>query len=256
MNWAQINNMRKKHIRFGERMFRRMYSRARTELRRRMERVETFGELEMLVAQTEIEENVTEAFEVFYRRAGVDFAQQTYRRFKSATGMEVKEDEGLISMWELMMTAYVLDECGEKIANVINTHRTTYQRILNGAVRQGMDEGWGVERVSREILRQGIRREKWQAMRIARTEVLSASNYGSLKGAESTGIPMVKRWVASSAADPREDHQAMDGVVVNFQDMFQLPSGVRLEYPGDPSGPASEIINCQCGCITEPKKEL
>ena len=258
MNWQQIDNARKKHIRFGERLFRRMFSVTRTQLAQQLNRAETTGQIESIIDNFIFDEDITNAFEVFYRRAGVDFAKQTYRRFKSAVGFEVKQEdtEQLVPMWEAMMAAFVLDECGVKIASVGTTHRATYKRILDKAVQEGMNEGWGVEKVAREILKQGTRTEKWQAMRIARTEVLSASNYGSLKGAETTGIPMQKVWLPSSSPDPREDHQAMSGERVGMNDLFTLPSGERLEYPGDPSGSLEEIINCRCGVAMEPKEDI
>jgi len=198
---------------------------------------------------------VEEAFNNLYTRTGVDFAKQEYKRFKSSAGQyQRKEEEDFEGMWREMMLALVANECAEKIRSIRNTSKLTYKRLLDQAVREGLDEGWGIEKISRQILREGRRTEKWQAMRIARTEVLSASNYGSLKGAETTGIPMIKRWVSTVAAEPREDHQAMVGRAVDLQNPFELPSGNSLMYPGDPSAPMSETINCQCGIVNEAKQ--
>jgi len=39
---------------------------------------------------------------------------------------------------------------------------------------------------------------------------------------------------------------AMDGVRVPLNENFNV-DGEMLEYPGDPSGSAGNIINCRCG---------
>lgn len=43
----------------------------------------------------------------------------------------------------------------------------------------------------------------------------------------------------------RHSHQDADGQTVGMQDAFQV-GGYDLQYPGDPSGPASQIVNCRC----------
>ena len=257
MNWQQINRRRMKHIRYGERLFSRMYGAIRSDLSEQFRAAQSTGELEAIVERMTIDADVEEAFNNLYTRTGVDFAKQEYKRFKSAAGQyQRKEEDDFEGMWREMMLAFVANECGEKIRSIRRTFRLTYGRALDGAVQQGLDEGWGVEKISKRILTEGRRREKWQAMRIARTEVLSASNYGSLKGAETTGIPMIKRWVATVATEPRGDHQQMVGREADLDKPFLLPSGEQIMYPGDPGASLEETINCQCGVVNEPKTDV
>jgi hypothetical protein len=51
-----------------------------------------------------------------------------------------------------------------------------------------------------------------------------------------------KRWHSSGKAHPREEHESLNGVTVDFNDDF--PGG--RPYPHAPGLPADEVINCGC----------
>lgn len=89
-----------------------------------------------------------------------------------------------------------------------------------------------------------------RAVTIARTEVVSASNAGSLAGASALGPygPERKQWLATIDSRTRDSHMAADGQVVAMTEQFDV-GGALLEYPGDPSGPAREVVNCRCTVI-------
>lgn len=58
-----------------------------------------------------------------------------------------------------------------------------------------------------------------------------------------------KRWLHTSSADPRETHLSIVGTELPMDEPFELPSGVRMMYPGDSSmgaGP-DDLIHCKCG---------
>lgn len=61
----------------------------------------------------------------------------------------------------------------------------------------------------------------------------------------STRLPgMKKQWGSSGRRENRPLHQAIIGQVVEVDEPFILPNGVKLMYPRDPKAPASETINC------------
>ena len=256
MNWTQINNKRKKHVRYGERVFGRMFQIIRSQIADILRQVDTVGEIESAMDGVVFDEDIDHAFDVFYRKVGVDFAKSTYRSLKGCDDRELKEDlSELERMWEMYMAAFVAEQAGPKIEAVRRTLLATYRRQIDKAVQEGLDQGWGVDKIARQILKEGRRAEKWQAMRIARTEVLSASNYGSAQGAEATGETLVKEWLISPSPDQREDHLAMVGTTIDYEQDFILPSGERLFLPGDPGGALDEIINCRCGVSFKPKQD-
>jgi SPP1 gp7 family putative phage head morphogenesis protein len=86
--------------------------------------------------------------------------------------------------------------------------------------------------------------EKYRAARIARTESGIAGNAGINEGFHQAGVK-TKRWLASRDEKVRDTHNIADGQEVAVSDPFDV-GGFLLNHPGDPSGPAGEIINCRC----------
>ena len=88
--------------------------------------------------------------------------------------------------------------------------------------------------------------ERYRAERIARTEVISASNMSSQAGALATGIPLDKTWIPLIDDKTRDSHRmqpvGVGGEVVDINELFS--NGLLL--PGDPNADAEEVINCRC----------
>ena len=76
---------------------------------------------------------------------------------------------------------------------------------------------------------------------IAQSGVTSAANFGSHEGARQGGLRQ-KVWQAQFSADPREEHQAMNGETVAIGDLFS--NGAR--WPGDPVLGAEGNNHCHC----------
>ncbi|HJQ99693.1 MAG TPA: phage portal protein, partial [Candidatus Polarisedimenticolaceae bacterium] len=84
-----------------------------------------------------------------------------------------------------------------------------------------------------------------RAERIARTEVVSASNAGNLDAIKQAGAER-KEWLSSRDEKVRETHDVLDGTEVPVGEDFVSPSGATLAFPGDPNAPGDEVINCRC----------
>jgi hypothetical protein len=88
---------------------------------------------------------------------------------------------------------------------------------------------------------------------IARTEVISASNAGSLQGAKQSGLEIMKRWIATPDDDIRETHADLLGSpAIGMDELFEVGDSYG-EFPGDPSLSAEERINCRCTIAYERK---
>jgi|SRR5215207_666590 len=83
------------------------------------------------------------------------------------------------------------------------------------------------------------------AERIARTEVISASNQGADVRVRSLGAdaPPFKQWLSTLDGRTRPSHVRADGQVVPLRDPFEV-GGARLAVPGDPTAPFEEVVNC------------
>jgi uncharacterized protein with gpF-like domain len=91
---------------------------------------------------------------------------------------------------------------------------------------------------------------------IARTEIMSASNSGTIAGAEVSGYRYNKVWISTFDARTRSiskgdefDHLAMDGSTVNQDAKFNV-QGDQISFPCDPRGQPGNVINCRCAVAT------
>jgi hypothetical protein len=100
--------------------------------------------------------------------------------------------------------------------------------------------------------------------RIANTEIPSFKNLGKHTVYKAAGVERL-RWVSvidsrtrpAQEKVPRANHIVMDKSETLLGVPFSMAvSGAKMYYPGDPSGPAYEVINCRCTImpIKKPKR--
>jgi len=189
-------------------------------------------------------EIITNMLTQIYVLVGSEFALNTFRNFKSFQDIETKQDEALINNWGEIMRAYISVKGGEKIIGISKENLRVVRRILAVSAAQGLS----IPNTAKEFRSQWSTMTKARAVRIARTELISASNKGAIEGARSTGIPMQKEWISTRDTSTRQDgfdHVTPDGQLVDLNVDF-LISEETLEHPGDPSGSPGNVINCRC----------
>lgn len=98
---------------------------------------------------------------------------------------------------------------------------------------------------------------RWEAaaQRVARTEAVGAYNGGTqaaAAAAAAAGERLVKEWLATHDSRTRPSHAAADGQRRALEQPFTV-GGWPLMFPGDPAGPASEVINCRCTQLILPE---
>ena len=114
----------------------------------------------------------------------------------------------------------------------------------------------GSRRINTMVDRYRQRFLSLRAETIARTEGLRAVNQARQEALrqmlEQTDIEpsrVVRIWRATLDARVRDTHAAMNRQERGLNDRFQSPSGARLLFPGDPTAPGHETINCRCVVI-------
>lgn len=121
----------------------------------------------------------------------------------------------------------------------------TTMKQLRTLIKDGEVEGLAVSEIARDIRQKIPSISNVRANTIARTETHSAAGYANESAAEATGLNLKKEWVAFIDGREREAHAEADGQVVNRDEDFTV-DGEQLQYAGDPSGSAGNIINCRC----------
>ena len=92
-----------------------------------------------------------------------------------------------------------------------------------------------------------------QARRVAQTErtrVQSQARWQAGQEAKEMGIRVVNEW-STRMVNSRESHIALNGTVKPQGEPFRTVWGNELMYPGDPSAPAREVINCHCVLVPD-----
>ncbi len=160
--------------------------------------------------------------------------------------------------WIEQAQSYVKRNLEDRIVEVWSESKTQYTKALREATEAALDQGLGVEQTQRRI-RTLVNRKLggdiniWRARRIAQTELVSATNYGTHIGqreAVANGAMIKKQWlVRSGAKNPRHELcSGLDGQTRDVDKDFDV-CGEPLMYPGDPKGSAGNTINCRCVSI-------
>lgn len=141
--------------------------------------------------------------------------------------------------------------------SVIPITNTQKQHILQ-VLAKGTAEGWGVEKMAKEIT--GSPYTRRHARVVVRTETVRAANAGGYLAAQRSEFELDHEWI--SAHDDRVrrppksqfDHWDMDGQVVPGGRPF-FSGGEELWFPGDPNGSAGNIIQCRCSEAYIPRRD-
>lgn len=118
-----------------------------------------------------------------------------------------------------------------------------YQRVLT-QISDGLAAGETVAEITSRIDQTFNDIEQGTADVIANTETAAAFNYATNNAAASAGV-QYKQWIHGGSIVPREDHLAIDGLIVPFDEPFPVGSPL-LMYPHDPGGAPDDVINCSC----------
>lgn len=123
---------------------------------------------------------------------------------------------------------------------------STTLKLLQVALADGVAEGESIPQLAKRIdelyLAQIIPN---RSTVIARTEVVSSSNWSSHEAAKASGLDLTKVWLSAGDNRVRPTHQDADGQEVGLNEMFEV-GGEELEYPGDPNGASDETVMCRC----------
>lgn len=133
--------------------------------------------------------------------------------------------------------------------------RQLRDKRFDPAVRRAADAGEPVPAALRTKMVTAYKNRalRYRAETIARTEAMASLHQAqdeAIRQAVEAGAvaASVVSFVWRTARDKRvrDTHWIMEGDRVKMGNPFITGSGARLRYPGDPLGPASEVINCRC----------
>lgn len=130
----------------------------------------------------------------------------------------------------------------DEVANLI------FAEITDG-VNAGESRDQIAARIDKVLSFTGSERWPHRARVIAQTETTRARAAGTMAaGVEMgrvTGRQLTKTWDAKDDDRVRVAHHGVDGTTVPVGSVFYV-GGYPMLFPGDPSAPADQVINCRC----------
>lgn len=165
--------------------------------------------------------------------------------------------------WEDVLGEPPPPETGVYSRQYLETARNRLVRVpdtvfasVNRMTMRANTEGWGADELAEHVAElldaSGAEQWKGRAQTIARTEAIGAYNAGSFRGfqgmAAQLGGKWEKGWLATDDDRTRPTHNEADLQRVPLDSHFTV-GGFPALFPGDPSLPAHEVINCRCSML-------
>ncbi len=129
-----------------------------------------------------------------------------------------------------------------KFAEEVND---TTKKALQKTLSEGISQGEGIQPLKKRVHALFADRKDWEAERIARTEVVGASNGGAWQANLQSEVVEKNEWLATMDDRVRDSHASLNGQIVEKSGRFS--NGLR--FPGDSEGSASETVNCRCSLL-------
>lgn len=170
-----------------------------------------------------------------------------YKKIIEEIGKETMESLGLGLSFNLLdprVVQFLDEQAGIYIKSVRNINETTIKQLREELI-EGVRSGESIYDLSKRVNKVFEDAKGYRAERIARTETLRSFNMAHYTAFSQANIEY-HEWVATRDDRVRDSHMATDGQIVRVGDYFVLGSGARALYPGDPSLPPDECINCRC----------
>lgn len=242
-----VERLRSKYDKFAEKRVREAILKQTYFARQAIGMATSTNDL-MSIQPSSVSTYVRDAYVSIYTSVGGAFAAETYKQVKPLASKS-KEDQAMKDEWSRQMERYLDIYGSARIAKVAETTEATTRKIINNQIKIGMANGDGIDVIKRAIMKSVDGMSASRAKMIARTEVVGASNQGSLIGAQASGVALKKRWLtAHNKVPPRPSHKEADGQTVGMFEMFKVGDD-ELNAPGDPQGSAKEVINCRCTIV-------
>jgi hypothetical protein len=176
-----------------------------------------------------------------YKSVGVEWAK--------ATRQSVRKADGLMGFNETILRL-MNEYFGIDLLNYSEWITQYSREVISQLLIRGNEQQMSPLEIA-DMIATHPEFNRMRAMRIARTETVTAANAAAQIYASTSGMEMNKTWIAVKDKRTRHDHRAVDGTTIDINLPFNV-GGVEMMQPGartQPNGlpvPAQEIVNCRC----------
>lgn len=195
---------------------------------------------------------IREALAEIYPKIGANAARFEYD-YINQQAKKAERKDSIFSFfnaeWIKQMVDFFLLNAGNKIQGITDTTVKQVRRVIAESQELNLSTRDQAKYIQETLSMPEFDRAR--ALVIARTESTTAANYGINVGAESSDYIVNKIWISTLDKRTRRSHiLARDLPPVPMTGFFMV-GGVKMKFPGDPSAPADEVVNCRCVMGTE-----
>ena len=185
----------------------------------------------------------------FWEATTAEILQGLYAQVFGAAGARVSDEFGV--SFDLLQPGIEaqIQQRANKLAGQVTD--TTFGQIQD-QLTDGVLAGDSIDVLADRIRLVFDAADERRARTIARTEVISSYNGAQVIAARQLPADVVggMEWISTRDGRTRSEHRGSwpegpDGQVVAISDSFHV-GGETLQYPGDPTGRAANVINCRC----------
>lgn len=190
-----------------------------------------------------------------YLDIGMRFANWYAKSFNRYIKKGVNPNE-YASQWQNSFASYGSAVGAQRVTLVSGTAKKTLIDLTQKLLRDPEFMVLGTIEKGRILRNQFNKYSTYQSRRLVQTEATNAANFATMESATTIfpGAQMMKEWIASFDDRTRSTHaEAGASEPIPYNDAFMV-GGSLLMYPGDPSGPAAEVVNCRCSVAPFPKQ--
>ena len=209
-----------------------------------------FDDLEVYIQFLVDQKPLYDALEKIYGRVGVSAATFSYDWIRNSVPKNKKDFiiDFFNAEWYVEMVNYFRLIGGNKVTGIDETTIDKIKNVLANILGQNLSR-----RDQAKLFEQTLNDPAFNRARslvIARTESTTAANHGINVGAESSDYEVAKFWINTKDKRTRTSHLLMSKEPIAINQPFMV-GGIAMMYPGDPSAPASEVVNCRCVMATQ-----
>jgi hypothetical protein len=174
-------------------------------------------------------------YKAFYAGIMEDFGDRTLKSFQS---MEGKQDGSADSsaFWTIEAVDFFEEVTGKRSHEVTDTTKKRIAQLIDESEEEDLDD------IADQVNDLYEHDTPIRTHNIGRTEVITAASAAVTFAALSTGLTLMKEWVAVVDDRTRQSHLNVNGETIPLDETFS--NGLR--FPGDPDAPAEEVCNCRC----------
>lgn len=207
---------------------------------------------------------VFKAYLNVYTEVGGNHGKRVGREINKQINQKDFTVDAFLTAFQKTLADWLIRNGGQRITSV----RGNFVEYINAIIAQGITKGRTMPQIASDIKKQIKSRNfyRWQALRIARTETTTASNYAATVASKVSGVLMDKVWISSQDArtrripESRFDHATMNQVKVHLEDPFNV-NGERIMFPGATKtvegnqSSGANVVNCRCAVAQVVRKD-